>query len=181
MSIELLISEALQLKERDIFDGKTCKTSLKIPFILDWIALQVREVRLKCFLCLSRVKVLSPALALPCCQGNSSSPCHALSDPCMFTVLWPPWPDCRPYQPGSLASSLVQDRSHALSCLICTLGKVQALELMQLEVSVELFLVRQRLIFFPVNSCLICMPNFPLIFKRAEGAFVLTCLVSCLL
>lgn len=87
MSIELPISEALQLKERDIFDGKTCKTLLKIPFILDWIALQVREVGLKCFLCLSRVKVLSPALALLCCQGNSSSPCHALSDPCMFTVL----------------------------------------------------------------------------------------------
>lgn len=41
----------------------------------------MREVGLKCFLCLNRVKVLSPALALLCCQGNSNSPCHALSDP----------------------------------------------------------------------------------------------------
>lgn len=145
--------------------GKHSRLCWKHPSFLGWIVLQVGEVGMKCFPCLSRGKVLSPVLL--CCQKKFrrrncvareiqiplALPFHVYSP-----VLCPPWLDCRPSQARSLASSLVQGRSNALSCPTCTLGKVQTLELMQLRLSVEPFLVRQRLIFFFVNSCLICLP-----------------------
>lgn len=152
-----------------------------------WQILQDAQVGVKCFLLLCRVKVWLPALSLPCYQGNPSSFCHVLSGHCILTGLSSMPPRARLHASTRsclLDSSLVQDRSNALFCLICTLGEVQAVLLMQLRVSVKLFLFSARLVLIIVNSwftCLICILWIPLISKRAVGSSMTICIVSSLL